>query len=298
VNYGDMFESYLSVEMGLSKETVATYTREVRLFLDYLNNKEENIENIPSAGVIHYLIERQMNNVDQRTISKIISSLRSFFKFLVLEKVREDNPAMDVDMPKVPKRIPRVLSREEIDELLDSIDTTSPLGLRDRALFELIYSSGLRVSEAVALRPEQLFLSEALIRVMGKGSKERLVPLGEVSRYWLSRYIEEGRPSLIKAGVKADRLFISQRGSGLSRKGIWKRFKQLTQRQGVNSKVHTLRHSFATHLLQGGADLRAVQELLGHADISTTQVYTHLDREDLKRYHQQFHPRGNLEKGA
>jgi len=293
-----MFESYLAVELGLSEETVTTYTREVRLFLDHLDSQEEKTETIASAGVIHYLIERQMNNVDQRTISKIISGLRSFFKFLVLEKVREDNPAMEVDMPKVPKRIPRVLSREEIDDLLDGIDTTTPLGLRDRALFELIYSSGLRVSEAVALKPQQLFIEEGLVRVIGKGDKERLVPLGEVSRYWLKRYMEEGRRSLIKSGVKADRLFLSQRGAGLSRKGIWKRFKQLALKQGVNSKVHTLRHSFATHLLQGGADLRAVQELLGHADISTTQVYTHLDRDDLKQYHEKFHPRGNLEKGA
>lgn len=298
MNYGDMFESYLAVELGLSEETVTTYTREVRLFLDHLDSQEEKTETIASAGVIHYLIERQMNNVDQRTISKIISGLRSFFKFLVLEKVREDNPAMEVDMPKVPKRIPRVLSREEIDDLLDGIDTTTPLGLRDRALFELIYSSGLRVSEAVALKPQQLFIEEGLVRVIGKGDKERLVPLGEVSRYWLKRYMEEGRRSLIKSGVKADRLFLSQRGAGLSRKGIWKRFKQLALKQGVNSKVHTLRHSFATHLLQGGADLRAVQELLGHADISTTQVYTHLDRDDLKQYHEKFHPRGNLEKGA
>lgn len=293
-----MFESYLAVELGLSEETVTTYTREVRLFLDHLDSQEEKTETIASAGVIHYLIERQMNNVDQRTISKIISGLRSFFKFLVLEKVREDNPAMEVDMPKVPKRIPRVLSREEIDDLLDGIDTTTPLGLRDRALFELIYSSGLRVSEAVVLKPQQLFIEEGLVRVIGKGDKERLVPLGEVSRYWLKRYMEEGRRSLIKSGVKADRLFLSQRGAGLSRKGIWKRFKQLALKQGVNSKVHTLRHSFATHLLQGGADLRAVQELLGHADISTTQVYTHLDRDDLKQYHEKFHPRGNLEKGA
>ena len=298
MNYGDMFESYLAVELGLSEETVTTYTREVRLFLDHLDSQEEKTETIASAGVIHYLIERQMNNVDQRTISKIISGLRSFFKFLVLEKVREDNPAMEVDMPKVPKRIPRVLSREEIDDLLDGIDTTTPLGLRDRALFELIYSSGLRVSEAVVLKPQQLFIEEGLVRVIGKGDKERLVPLGEVSRYWLKRYMEEGRRSLIKSGVKADRLFLSQRGAGLSRKGIWKRFKQLALKQGVNSKVHTLRHSFATHLLQGGADLRAVQELLGHADISTTQVYTHLDRDDLKQYHEKFHPRGNLEKGA
>jgi integrase/recombinase XerD len=298
VNYEDMFESYLAVELGLSEETVATYTREVRLFLDHLNSQEEKVETIASAGVIHYLIERQMNNVDQRTISKIISGLRSFFKFLVLEKVREDNPAMEVDMPKVPKRIPRVLSREEIDDLLDGIDTTTPLGLRDRALFELIYSSGLRVSEAVVLKPQQLFIEEGLVRVIGKGDKERLVPLGEVSRYWLKRYMEEGRRLLLKSGVKGDRLFLSQRGAGLSRKGIWKRFKQLALKQGVNSKVHTLRHSFATHLLQGGADLRAVQELLGHADISTTQVYTHLDRDDLKQYHEKFHPRGNLEKGA
>jgi integrase/recombinase XerD len=185
-----------------------------------------------------------------------------------------------------------VLKVEEVESLLATIDTESATGLRDRALFELIYSCGLRISEAVELSPDSVYLTEGLIRVRGKGNKERLVPMGEEARYWLSRYLSDGRTRLSKPTKPSRSLFLNNRGDGLSRKGMWKRFRELSERTGIEAKVHTLRHSFATHLLEGGADLRAVQELLGHADISTTQIYTHVEKADLKDYHRDHHPRG------
>ena len=242
--------------------------------------------------VITYLSEKQLSGIDQRTISKMLSCLRGFFDYLVVERIREDNPTRVIDAPKIPIRVPGVLTVEDVDLFLDSIDSSTPLGLRDRALFELIYSCGLRISEAVDLTTHSLFPKEGLLRVVGKGNKERLVPLEGAALLWLERYLKESRPRLLKPGIPCRYLFINHRGKGISRKGIWKRFKEITDRAGVDAKVHTLRHSFATHLLQGGADLRAVQELLGHADISTTQIYTHLEKEYLKALHGRYHPRG------
>ena len=182
-----------------------------------------------------------------------------------------------------------MFSSEEVDTLLDAIDMSTPLGIRDRALFELIYSCGLRVSEAVNMTLDQMFIKQGLIKIKGKGSKERIVPIGDQAIYWLNQYTNNARPALLKKRVSF--VFLNRWGKRLSRKGMWKRFKAIVEQAGLKGKIHTLRHSFATHLLKGGADLRAVQELLGHADIGTTQVYTHLDKEDLKKYHEMYHPR-------
>jgi integrase/recombinase XerD len=178
-----------------------------------------------------------------------------------------------------------------VDKLLDTIDTRTPVGVRDRALFEVIYSCGLRISEAVDLTMERLYLREGLIRVIGKGGKDRLVPAGDAAVRWLNSYIADARPKLTKAGKTDSAVFLNHLGTRLSRKGMWKRFRDLCAQAGIEAKVHTLRHSYATHLLNGGADLRAVQELLGHSDISTTQIYTHIDRDDLRTYHAEFHPK-------
>ena len=287
------FEDYLLAELRLATQTAETYTREVSAFAAWVDASGLSLNTVASHHIIDYLIERQTceDGVDQRTVAKMLSSLRSFFQYLVLEEVRNDNPALRVDMPKAEHRIPGVLSIEQIDALLSSIDTTSPTGLRDRALFELIYSCGLRISEAVDLVVDHVYPQEGLLRVRGKGDAERLVPVGEVALHWLDLYMAEGRPQLSSRRIPTDSLFLNHRGGGLSRKGMWKRFRELCERAGVEAKVHTLRHSFATHLLEGGADLRAVQELLGHSDISTTQIYTHVDREDLRDYHRDYHPR-------
>jgi integrase/recombinase XerD len=288
----ELFQDYLQVELGLAPKSVETYGRECRGFLQFLETLAVDPESATRDHVVAYLVSRSKDGVDQRTLAKTVSSLRSLFDFFILESVREDNPAKSVDMPKASHRLPGVLTVEEVESLLATIDTAAPTGLRDRALFELIYSCGLRISEAVELSPDSVYLKEGLIRVRGKGNKERLVPMGEEAHHWLSRYLAEGRPALAKATKPCRSLFVNKRGDGLSRKGMWKRFRELSQRTGIEAKVHTLRHSFATHLLEGGADLRAVQELLGHADISTTQIYTHVETGDLKDYHRDHHPRG------
>jgi integrase/recombinase XerD len=194
-------------------------------------------------------------------------------------------------LPRSSRRIPEVYTLEQVERILAAIDTTTPAGIRDRFLFELIYSCGLRVSEAVALTMDRIYLEASMLRVVGKGSKERLVPMGEQALLWMRRYLEESRPALLK-DRKERALFINRSGGRLSRKGMWKRFKEVLALAGVEGKIHTLRHSFATHLLQGGADLRAVQSLLGHADIGTTQIYTHVDEGALHGQHRRFHPRG------
>ncbi|WP_455381749.1 site-specific tyrosine recombinase XerD [Salinispira pacifica] len=290
----DRFQDYLIVELRLARRSVETYVRESAFFLDYLEENELSPLTIDTTGVIRYLIYRQTGKreLDQRTIAKVVSSLRSFFQYLVVTKLRVDNPGLLVEMPKMEHRVPGVLRVEEVEQLLANIDTDTPFGLRDRALFELIYSCGLRISEAVELSVRSLFLKEGIIRVRGKGNKERLVPIGGEAIRWLELYLEAGRPQLVRPQRRTDRLFLNHLGGGLSRKGMWKRFREIAGRSGIAAKVHTLRHSFATHLLEGGADLRAVQELLGHSDISTTQIYTHIDKEELQTYHHDFHPRG------
>ena len=227
-----------------------------------------------------------------RTMARIHSSLRSFFRFLRQEEIRCDDPSRKLEGLRLSHSLPDVLSVEEVDRFLEEITLSEPLGLRDRALFELIYSCGLRVSEAAALSLSQVCSDEGILRIRGKGNKERLVPLGEVAQRWLVLYLREARPLLQKNGTPREEVFLSRRGGGISRKGIWKRFKEWMALAGMEGKVHTLRHSYATHLLRGGADLRMVQELLGHADISTTQIYTHLDNRELQESHRAHHPRG------
>lgn len=286
------FEDYIRVELRLSANSVATYIHECRVFASYCKEQALSFDKITSVVIIDFLIWRQFNGISQRTIAKTLSSLRSFFKFLILEGITNQNPAQLVEMPKMQNKVPKIFTPSEIDDFFCCIDTTTPLGIRDRALFELIYSCGLRVSEAVGLKRADLFLQEALIKVKGKGNKERFIPAGEYALHWLSVYLDKGRPKLLKRNRRTDMLFLNHWGRPLSRKGVWKRFKEIVNRANIKGKVHTLRHSFATHLLKGGADLRSVQELLGHADISTTQIYTHVEEEELKEYHKKYHPRG------
>ena len=289
------FEDHLRIEKRLSALTVETYMRECREFAAFLEARKVSIDMATQVVVIEYLADRQERvGIDRRTMAKVMSGISGLFKYLILEGIRNDNPLELVDMPRLGRALPTVFTIEEIDRLLSSIDVANPYGLRDRALFELVYSCGLRVSEAVDLETQRVYPDQDLIRVRGKGDKERYLPLGEEAKHWLSKYLLEGRPKLIKSGRRGEtHLFLNSRGTGISRKGIWKRYSAIVERAGLpSSKVHTLRHSFATHLLKGGADLRSVQELLGHADISTTQVYTHLDNEDLRSYHKEFHPRG------
>ncbi len=288
----DRFQDYLAVELRLSVGTVETYMRECRMLADYARESGQTVEELEIEALIGFLLRRRGSGIDGRTVAKIVSAIRALYHFLVIDDVRRDNPALDLEAPRSGHRIPGVLRVEQIDALLDQIDVSTPRGLRDRCLFELIYSCGLRISEAVELTVDSVFPDEGLIRVRGKGDRERFVPMGEEARTALEHYLAAGRPHLSNGRTRTKMLFLNNRGHGLSRKGMWKRFRQLAAQAGIEAKVHTLRHSFATHLLEGGADLRSVQELLGHSDISTTQIYTHIDRDALAGKHAAYHPRG------
>ena len=287
------FSEYLAAERGLSPLTVSTYAAEVRLFLAFLDANGQEIAQATIRDVTDYIVRRQVEGVDPRTLAKSSSAIRSFFRFLVLDGKSTKNPARLLETPHAAMRIPRFLQPEDVDLLLAACPPESPLAQRDKALFELIYSCGLRVSEAIDLTVDRVSLAQKMVRVIGKGSRERLVPLGERARKELAVYLGTVRPGLLRKGAAVNWLFLGRGGLRLSRKSVWKTFARLAARAGLStSKVHTLRHSFATHLLQGGADLRSVQELLGHVDIGTTQIYTHVSQDVLKKTHQEFHPRG------
>lgn len=286
------YEDYLVSVARIAESSRDTYMREIHFLEQWCAQAGIDIEKVSAVDLIAYVAHRQVNNVDHRTLAKGISALRSLYNFLMEEGRREDNPAALLEIPKHTVPLPEVMSVEEIEAFFAAIPLDTLYGVRDRTMFELIYSCGLRVSEAAQLRMGNLYLKEKLLRVQGKGGRERLVPVGEQAEQWLHSYLNEVRPFLLKSRRIEDRVFISMRGAGLSRKSIWKRFKEICSRAGIEAKVHTLRHSFATHLLQGGADLRSVQELLGHADIATTQIYTHVENEQLRKIHDALHPRG------
>lgn len=286
---------WLTLEQRKARNSIKTYMREVEKLCQWLESQGLNVLDMKEDHITEYMAYRNpQSSLSPRTVARVLSSLRSFFEFQLRSGYRQDDPMKNQRSPRLNPSLPQVMTIQEIDDFLGEIGDEDPLDIRDRTLFELIYSCGLRVSEAVGLTLSQIYLKEGLIRIWGKGDKERLVPLGDEAENWMRRYLEVSRPRLECRGKSRNQLFLNRRGDGLTRKGMWKRFQQIAQRAGVKgSKIHTLRHSFATHLLQGGADLRSVQELLGHADISTTQIYTHLNRGDLARAHEQFHPRGS-----
>lgn len=267
--------------------TAGTYAGTVDHFTAWLDAAGLTVETAGIDDCIRFIIGRSASGAGGKTLARDIAALRSFFRFLILERRRTDNPADALESPSREKNLPRVLSPEQVDVFLAAIPLDTPFGIRDRALFELIYSCGLRVGEAVSLSVPDIHFAEKLILVKGKGNKERLVPFGNAAETWLRQYLETARKTLVGTRISAA-LFINNRGTRLSRKGIWKRFQDIEILSGVEAKIHTLRHSFATHLLAGGADLRSVQDLLGHADVSTTQIYTHIENESLQLYHAEF----------
>lgn len=271
-----------------SELTAQTYSDSAESFLNWLVKEKIKLSSVTSQNLIYFLLSRRTEGIDELTIAKDISAIRSFGSYLVRNEYWKENVAMLLERPKATKALPKVLSIEQVDSLLNAIDITKPLGIRDRALFELIYSCGLRISEAASLKIENLHLAEKIIIVRGKGDKERMVPFGESAKKWLEEYLKV-RPNFVKNRIVSE-VFVNFRGEPLSRKGIWKNFQEYEAQSGVSAKVHTLRHSFATHLLAGGMDLRTVQELLGHADLATTTIYTHLENKQLKEAHKQFFP--------
>lgn len=286
------FCGYLISAEARSRLTAQTYLNTLRLFQQQLG-AERRIETAGEDDCIAFLLTRSQDGVKGKTLAKDQAALRSFYRFLQLENLRTDNPAEHLDSPRCEKTLPRVLEPCEVDRLLAAIPLHTPNGVRDRALFELIYSAGLRVSEAAALSLEDIFFNEQLLKVNGKGGKERLIPFGAQAELRLRTYLQTARPLLLKPSKPqhtetAGAVFINRLGGRLTRKGIWKRLQEIEQLSGVTSKIHTLRHSYATHLLAGGADLRSVQCLLGHSNISTTQIYTHIEDKDLAAYHRRF----------
>jgi integrase/recombinase XerD len=280
---------------GLSRNTLESYGRDVRQFAAWLATG-------PGVGLLaaapehlhrHLAWQMEARQAKPRTTGRLISALRRFYRFALLEGLRRDDPSADIESPKLPRALPKSLTEAEVEALLAVPDTQSDLGLRDKAMLETLYASGLRVSELVGLKVQQVSLDMGVVRVLGKGAKERLAPLGEEALDWIRRYENLSRPRILGA-KKSDALFVTARGAPMTRQAFWGLVKRYAAGAGIRSAIspHTLRHAFATHLVNHGADLRVVQLLLGHADISTTQIYTHVARERLKQLHAKHHPRG------
>ncbi|HMM53395.1 MAG TPA: site-specific tyrosine recombinase XerD [Candidatus Desulfobacillus sp.] len=289
----DAFCDNLWLEAGLAKNTLAGYRADLTRFAAWLQRQGKQLDQAGPADIQAYLrdFSRQSKAASQR---RLIASLRRFYRHLLTSGAIDSDPMLGIAPPARPQRFPRTLSEGQVEALLAAPDSETPLGLRDRAMLELLYATGLRVSELVGLKFFELGLNEGVVRVFGKGGKERLVPLGQVAQEWLERYLAEARLQLLD-GRTCDAVFVSRRGTGLTRQMFWTLVKRHAARAGIDPariSPHTLRHAFATHLINHGADLRVVQLLLGHADISTTQVYTHVARERLKQLHARHHPRG------
>ena len=294
----DEFCDVVWLEDGLSKNTLESYRRDLRLFAEWLEKRGgASLLAATEADLSGYFAWRYSRGAKRRirssTQARLHSSLKRFYRFLVRGRRVEIDPTLKLDPPKKPPRFPRTLSEADVEALLAQPDPETPLGLRDRAMLEVLYASGLRVSELTRLKLAEVSLDMGVVRIFGKGSKERLVPLGEEALAWLSRYSKEARPALLKKRP-SDFVFVTGRGGPMTRQAFWQLLKRRSASAipGKSLSPHTLRHAFATHLLNHGADLRVVQLLLGHADISTTQIYTHVARERLKALHQKHHPRG------
>lgn len=286
----DLFYTDLILVKRTSEQTAATYKLSAKDFLLWLQSEHIKLNSVTPKELTFYFASRKVTDVTELTLAKDMSALRALGDYLVRKNYWKENHMLLLDRPKIHREIPKVLDINQIEKLLGAIDTTTLLGQRDDALFELIYSCGLRISEACDLTTAHVHLNEHLILVHGKGDKERLIPFGGKAEEKLTNYIKNVRPLLVKEKV-VSQLFVNYKGDPISRKGVWKRFQELEVISGVDSKVHTLRHSFATHLLAGGADLRSVQELLGHSDLSTTQIYTHVTDCQLENIHEKYFPK-------
>lgn len=289
----DGFIDHLWLEDGLSKNTLVSYRLDLAKFAQWLRETADKpLVAAAQADIQQYLAVRFPTS-KPRSISRLIASLRRFFRYCMREGKVSADPTEQIDSPKLPRALPKSLNEEEVEALLKAPAIHEPLGLRDRAMLEILYAGGLRVSELVGLKVTEVSLSEGVIRVTGKGSKTRLVPMGELAVEWTARYLKESRPVILQKRL-SDSLFVTQRGSAMTRQAFWYLIKRYALLAGIHKPLspHVLRHAFATHLLNHGADLRVVQMLLGHADISTTQIYTHVARERLKQLHSLHHPRG------
>lgn len=288
----DLFLNYLRVEKHLSDNTLQAYGRDLRFFSEFLfKSKKTNLKNIVQKDILQFIASRRRKEVKSRSISRNLVTIRQFFRFLVREHILKDDPSSKIEFPKLGTRLPKTMSLEQIDSLLSQPDQKTSRGLRDYALIHLMYATGMRVSELTSLKMSSLNLEGGYLKVMGKGSKERIIPMGSVALVALLDYIEKVR---VRKNPESHYLFLGNKDGRLTRQAVWNRIKNYARQAGVKVNVtpHVLRHSFATHLLERGADLRSVQTMLGHADVTTTQLYTHVSAKHIKDLYKKFHPRG------
>ncbi|MDA8257229.1 MAG: site-specific tyrosine recombinase XerD [Betaproteobacteria bacterium] len=290
----DRFCDHLWLEDGLADLTLAAYRRDLKTFGAWLEKEhKQGLDAVVPGNIEAYLAWRFARRAQPRSAARYTSALKRFYRYLLRENLVAADPTLNLDSPKLPRALPKTLTESDVERLLDSADADSPLGLRDRAMLETLYATGLRVSELVGLKLTAVNLNDGVLRVTGKGNKDRLVPLGEEAVQWLRRYLTDARPLLLEKSL-SDAVFVTARGGGMTRQAFWYLIRRRAQAAAITRPLspHTLRHAFATHLLNHGADLRVVQMLLGHSDISTTQIYTHVARERMKQLHAQHHPRG------
>jgi integrase/recombinase XerD len=287
--------SHIKLEKNLSDNTVSSYKNDISAFVTFLKDYDiTDPSDISTENINKFFKVLKDLGLSNTSTARYFSSLKGFFSYLEKNNYIKKNPIEKISAPKLSKKLPSVLNVSEIDSILSQPDVNDKLGLRDKAILELFYACGTRVSELINLKISDLFLKDEVIRVLGKGSKERLIPIGSSAIKWIDKYLKNSRSALMKFSKSGNYVFLNSRGTKLSRMGVWKIIDRYVKQAGIEKEVHphTFRHSFATHLLEGGADLRAVQEMLGHADISTTQIYTHIDRDYIKQVHKQYHPRG------
>jgi integrase/recombinase XerD len=288
----DGFIDNIWLEKGLSQNTLNAYRQDLSNFSNWL--KPVNLENADRITLLDYLAYRLKQGYSSRSTARSLSSLRAFYAYLLSKSLISDNPTAKIQSPKLGHSLPKILSEEDVEKLINAPNTKEPLGLRDRAMLELLYACGLRISELINLDVLNLNIRQGVVKVLGKGSKERLVPMGEPALDWISDYLTFGREQLLTDTKKSSILFLSNRGTGMTRQTFWYRIKLYANKAGVDQSLspHTLRHAFATHLINHGADLRTVQLLLGHTSLSTTQIYTEVARHRMKELHREHHPRG------
>jgi integrase/recombinase XerD len=287
----DEFLRYLLIDKGYSNNTIDSYKIDLEKFLIY--NKNTDINKIKNNDLKEYVKYLKIEGLNEKSISRNISCIKSFYKFLLIEKYITNNPSDALYMPKIKKSLPNILTEEEVLKLLD-INLNDDFSYRNKAMLELMYATGLRVSELVNLKLQDIDLNQDIVRTFGKGNKERIIPIGDYAKEYLEKYIYEHRGRMLKKNA-SEYLFLNNHGNKMTRQGFFKLIKKIAKEKGINDNLspHTIRHSFASHLLKYGADLRTIQELLGHSDISTTQIYTHITNEELKKNYEDFHPHGN-----
>ena len=290
----EAFLDTLWVEHGLSENTLSAYRNDLLGLSNWLSKATVNITEARRDHLLDYLSYRVQQGSMPRTSARLLSSIRRFYRYLVRQGAVQKDPSAQIEFPKLGRPLPETLTEEEVESLLNAPNTNKPQGVRDRAMLEVLYACGLRVSELIGLTLGQVNLNHGVIRVTGKGNKERLIPFGEQANEWISRFVNEARADLLKNNRQCDALFITNRGAAMTRQAFWHLIKKYSKNVGITKHLspHTLRHAFATHLLNHGADLRVVQMLLGHSDLSTTQIYTHVAQARLQELHQKHHPRG------